>query len=120
MTEDPFDLSKLVLPPELARARLVSVPRKIRHGHFVKVPCWWAERLARCRYKVTYRVALHLLYRHWKSSGRPISLANGVLKMEGVSRGTKWRGLRELEQLGLITVECRPNKSPMVTVHVRQ
>jgi hypothetical protein len=49
---DPFDLSKLKLPPEMIRERrIINVPRKIRHGHFVKVPCFWIQRLAQVRYK---------------------------------------------------------------------
>jgi hypothetical protein len=119
MSDDPFDLDKLKLSPEMVRERLITVPRKIRHGHFVRVPCWWIERLAKStRYRVTFLVALHLLYQHWKLRGQPIKLANGVLKMEGVSRGTKWRALRELEQAGLISIERRLRKSPVVTVHI--
>lgn len=116
---DPFDLAKLTLPPAMIRERrIIAVPRKIRNGHFVKVPCFWIERLAQARYKVTYRVALHLLYEHWKRRGKSILLANSALRMAGVSFGTKWRALRELEQLGLVTIECRPNRSPLVTVHI--
>lgn len=116
--DDDLDLSKFVLPPEMITERRITVPRKIRHGHFVKVPCFWIERLARAHYTVTYRVALHLLYQHWKNRGRPISLANGILVMEGVARTTKWRGLRELERLELVTIERRPRRSPLVTLNV--
>jgi hypothetical protein len=116
--DDSFDLKGLVLPP--VRERLAVVPRKIqkRRQHFVKVPWVWVERLAEAHYTVTYRVALHLLYQHWKSGGRPILLANGMLRMEGVALGTKWRALRELERLGLIAIERRPRKSPLITVVV--
>jgi len=122
MTDDPFELDKLKLPREMVvRERSISVPRKIRHGHFVKVPWWWIERLAKtARYKVTYRVALHLLYQHWKNRGQRIKLANGVLEMEGVAQGTKWRALQELERAGLITIERRSNRSPLVNVQMQQ
>jgi hypothetical protein len=121
MTDDPFDLSKLVLPPEMVRERRITMPRKIRHGHFVKIPCWWIDRLAKStRYRATFLVALHLLYQHWKLRGQPVKLANGALRMEGVSRGTKWRALVELEQAGLITIERRSRKSPVITVHVER
>jgi hypothetical protein len=43
-------------------------------------------------------------------------LANGVLEIYGVSRGQKWRALKELEALGLIRVEHCERKSPRVTV----
>ena len=105
----------------MVRERCVTVPRKIRHDHWCRVPCFRIERLAQARYTVTYRVALHLLYQHWKTRGRPIPLANGVLRMEqGVARTTKWRGLRELEQLGLVKIERRRRRSPLVTVHVHR
>jgi hypothetical protein len=103
---------------EIARGRWAVVPRKIqkRREHFVKVPGIWVERLTEARYIATYRVALHLLYQHWKMGGQPILLANGILRMEGVTRGTKWRALRELEQFGLIVIDRRPRKSPLVMV----
>jgi hypothetical protein len=102
----------------MVRERRITVSRKIRHGHFVKVPWIWVERLAKARYRVTYRVAMHLLYQHWKARGRPIRLANGVLQLEGVAKGTKWRALRELEKLSLIAIERRSRKSPLITIHV--
>jgi hypothetical protein len=116
--DDSFDLKSLVLPT--VRERLAVVPRKIqkRRQHFVKVPWTWIERLSKTGSPNTYRVALHLLYLHWKQGGHAITLANGMLIMEGVSRWAKWRALRELEQLGLINIECRPRKSPLVTVIV--
>ena len=54
-------------------ATLAVVPRKIqkRRQHFVKVPWTWIERLATARYIATYRVALHMLYRHWKRAANP-------------------------------------------------
>jgi hypothetical protein len=82
--EDQLDIAKFRLPPEMVRGRRITVPRKIRHGHFVKVPWIWIERLARTHSAATYRVAMHLLYQHWKQRGQPIRLANGVLRMEGV------------------------------------
>jgi hypothetical protein len=96
------------------------VPEKIRkrREHFVKVPWTWIERLVGARYIATYRVAHHVLYRHWKGRGEPFTLANGMLEMEGVERRAKWRALLELERLGLITIERRPRKSPRITVLV--
>ena len=115
---DPYaDLKQHRLTPEML-AKLAVVPRKIqrRREHFVKVPWSWVERLAKARYTATYRVALHILYRRWKSSGKPFTLSNGMVAMEGVSRWQKWRALRELEQLGLITIERRKRKTPRITV----
>jgi hypothetical protein len=113
-----FDPAELRVTDAELPGILAAVPRKIqkRRQHFIKVPWTWVERLVTARHLGTYRVALHLLYQHWKSSGRPITLANSVLATEGVRRGTKWRALGELEALGLIDIERRPRKSPRITV----
>jgi hypothetical protein len=91
------------------------VPRKIqkRLDHFVKVPWTWIERLKGADGQ-TYRVALCLLYLHWKGNGAPIKLASGMLTMDGVPRETKRRALQDLERRGLVTVERRPRTSPLV------
>jgi hypothetical protein len=118
---DPYaDLKQHRLTPEML-AKLAVVPRKIqrRREHFVKVPWSWVERLAKARYTATYRVALHVLYRHWKGGGKPFTLSNGMVAVEGVGRRAKWRALRELEQLRLITIERRKRKSPRITVHLQ-
>ena len=73
------------------------------------------ERLAEARYIATYRVALHLLYQTWKRGGQPVLLPNGPLIAEGIALGTKWRALKELERLGLITIERRKRKAPRIT-----
>lgn len=91
------------------------VPRKIqkRRQHFVKVPMVWVERLAGA-FGNTWVIAMHLLYLHWKDNGKPIKLANGMLKSDGISRYTKHRSLADLERRGLIEVERRPRRSPLV------
>jgi hypothetical protein len=96
-----------------------TLPKKVqkRRQHFIKVPWVWLEQLDGATGE-TYRVALCLLYLHWKAKGRPIKLANGMLRVDGVSRQTKWRALRELERRDLISVECRPGKSPIIRVQL--
>jgi hypothetical protein len=121
MDEDPHtDLKQHRLTPEKL-AQLAVVPRKIqkRRQQFVMVPWTWAEKLATVRYIATYRVALHVLYRHWKGRGEPFTLSNGAMLMEGVERRAKWRGLRELEGLGLITIERRLRRTPRITVRTQ-
>ena len=120
MTEDdPYaDLKRHSMTPEI-QATLVMVPGKVqkRREHFVRVPWTWVERLTNARHTATYRVALFVLYRHWKGGGKPFTLSNTAVEDQGVSRWTKWAALGELEQLGLITVERRVRRSPKVTVH---
>jgi hypothetical protein len=81
---------------------------------FVRVPWLWVERLRGARHVSTPNLALHLLYEHWRTGGQAIALPNSVV--EGMPRRQKWRALRELEELGLIKIERRPRKSPLVTV----
>jgi hypothetical protein len=77
----------------------------------------WVERLRAARCIATYRLAYYLLFQDWKTRGKPIKLPNIVLAELGIGdREGKWRALRELERLGLVSVEYQPRKSPVVTV----
>ena len=119
MTEDDpqTDLRQHRITPETIKAIRI-VPEKIRkrRQHFIKVPWTWVERLAKARHIATYRVALHVLYRHWKGGGLPFTLSNVAVVDDGVSRQRKWEALQELEQLGLVAVERRERRSPRITV----
>jgi hypothetical protein len=116
---DPFgDLENLRLLP-MPEVRTGQPPAKImkRVKDFVMVPMSWLDELEGCSGH-TYHVALHLLYLHWKNRGKPFPLANGMLRYDGVSRQSKWRALLELERRGLITIERRPRKSPIIHPHL--
>jgi hypothetical protein len=104
----------LALSDEQVRT-LWLVPRKIqkRRAHFIRFPFTWLERLEGAHGQ-TYRLALLLLYRHWKGGGEPILLANGMLAIDGVPPTTKLRALRDLERRGLVAVDWRLRKSPVV------
>jgi hypothetical protein len=109
--DDPFALENL---------RLVQVPRTPhriakRQEHFIRVPFDWLEHLKGASGQ-TWHLTLHLLYLHWKNRGEPIKLANGMLQFDGISRASKWRALTELERRGLIKIERRTRKSPLIRV----
>ena len=113
---DPFDLDALrVDPTDGELIKLAKVPAKVekRRRGFIMLPWHWFEKLVD-ETGQTYRVALYLLYVGWKNDGEPIKLTNVALKDVGVSRQSKWRALARLEALGLIRVECRPDRSPIV------
>jgi hypothetical protein len=114
---DPADHPGCALPAEGVAERRIA-PRKIqrRRKQFIMVPWGWLERLNDASGQ-TYRLALILLYLHWKGAGAPIKLANGMLEMDGVPRTTKKRALADLEGRGLISVAWRPRRTPVVTVH---
>jgi hypothetical protein len=85
------------------------------NGKFVKFPRIWQVCLAERRADgSTYRVALYLLDR--ASFSELVPLGNAAVKRQGVSQRSKWRALRELRQAGLIAVEARQGRPPLVKV----
>jgi len=111
-----FDLDRLRL--HIGEVQAV-VPEKIkrRREYFVKLPMTWYERLRGANGQ-TYRVAWFLLYQHWRNTGEPFKVPNGMLAIDGVPPRTKCRALRDLVRRGLICVEWRKKKSPIVRVVV--
>ena len=109
----------LSLPASLIAEMRIGTPAKIlkRRKDFVIVPMAWDERLTGCTGHV-YKIAIRVLYLHWKHHGKPFLLPNGMLLYDGVSRYSKYRALPKLERLGLITVERRRKKSPTIHVHL--
>ena len=94
-----------------------KAPVKPSKSHFVQVPIRWVEQLQAARCIGSYRLAHHLLFQHWKSSGTPVKLSNVALAKLGIgSHKTKRRALLELERLKLISIERRRKKSPIVTI----
>jgi hypothetical protein len=110
---DPFDLKDQAVVVE----RLVA-PRRIakRRQQFVLVPLAAADALGKaCRDKI-WPLYLHLVHETWKANGKPVKIANGFLVMLGIDRFAKNRALKKLEKLGLVRVEWRVRRSPLVTV----
>jgi hypothetical protein len=112
---DPFDPTKFAVSNAPVRERRIRVPRKIakRREHFAMLPMSWFEKLQGAAGQ-TYRLAWYLLYMVWKDNGQPIKLANGMLLIDGISRYSKWKALSDLERRGLIVIERRPSRSPIV------
>jgi hypothetical protein len=119
MSGDPYDLNNIQLAADQTPERHAIVPRKIqkRRRHFVQVPWDWFEALDGATGQ-TYRLAMYLLYLHWKDGGGPIKLANGMLQIDGVSRQSKWRALADLERRGLLSVERHRRRSPVVQLNL--
>jgi hypothetical protein len=117
--DDPLDLDGLRLPPEMVRERPVGVPERIkkRQGQFVILPLALVDKVARQSRDKTFAVLCHLLHLEWKQGGGPIKVPNGFLEKLGVGRGAKCRALKKLERLGIVSVESRDRKSPIVTVN---
>jgi hypothetical protein len=101
---------KYSLPSDIEQ-RLV--PRLSKKARFIAVPSVWATQLEGAPGR-TYGLALHLLYVCWRHRSETIPLANKALAAAGISRQSKWRALRELERRGLVVVQERNRKSPVV------
>jgi hypothetical protein len=116
MSEDPYaDLKRHRWTPELQAAINKFDASKIRgkKRKFIKVPWSWAEHLDGASGR-TYFVALQLLWLHWRHNGGAVKFANRALTGSGMDRHTKYRALDELERRGLISVDRRARKSPLV------
>ena len=82
---------------------------------FTKFPKIWQMRLAETQADgCTYRVALYLLDKACWS--RQVVLGTATMQKLGVGRKGKRGALQHLRRAGLIAVEERPHKSPIVTV----
>jgi hypothetical protein len=82
---------------------------------FTKFPKIWEMRLAETQADgCTYRVALYLLDKAcWSTQ---VVLGTATMQKLGVGRKGKRGALQHLRRAGLIAVEERPHKSPIVTV----
>jgi hypothetical protein len=117
MRRDDFNISEIQIEVASIEAeRLASKRRPRRQDQFVMVPLEWVNRLTGARYTATATLALHLLHRAFKERQQTIKLANRLLTSLGISRWQKWRALTELETMGLISVEHRARKSPIITL----
>jgi hypothetical protein len=118
--EDIFDPEKFRITQERQSAIGPTKPKPQRGsqpGKFVKVPELWREQLCKVRaHGSTYRVALHLLHESWRTGNEAIKLTNVALAKVGVGREGKAIALKELRRAGLVAVEQRPRRSPIVTV----
>jgi hypothetical protein len=118
MLDNDFDLKHFVLDP----GRIVAFPKpalvrsKKWRRQFVRVPWLWVEQLQQARRVSTYRLAMMLLYEHWRTGGHPIALSNIGAWKEGLTRRSKWNALVELERLKLIRIERRARRAPRVKV----
>jgi hypothetical protein len=91
----------------------------IRHKDaFAIIPLWWAERAAKAGRNINLMVCVDLVYRAWRARGKAGEKRFALPNSRGVHRATKIRTLRALERAGLIRVEWRERKSPMVTLIV--
>jgi hypothetical protein len=86
---------------------------------FTKFPNTWRISLAEVRANgCAYRVALYLLDQgRWRER---VTLSTAALRKLGVNRDGKRSALQQLRKAGLVQVEERPRKSPIVKVRFKE
>jgi hypothetical protein len=110
MQDEPWHVKRL---RELKAA--APVKRK-KVEPFVRAPLWWIRAAAKHTRSPTTVVLVELLYRSWKARSSTFPLPTAELAKWGASKEIKRRVLRDLERGGLLTVERRPSKNPIVTL----
>ena len=115
---DGFDPTTLAVD-----AQLPSFPRQKRYpathgpGQFLKGPISmpWLEKAARLPGRALH-VALAVRHQSALKRSSTVTLPNKQLVEFGVDRDTKRRGLAALEAAGLLIVERKPGRNPIVTI----
>ena len=113
----PIELARLRLPLRALDRRALRPPRHKAGGHFLKgpVPLDWLQRAARLPGK-----SLHAGIALWYAAGllksASVPLSNIVGLGFGIDRNAKYRALDWLEAAGLIKVDRKLGRAPIVTL----
>ncbi|OLB72186.1 MAG: hypothetical protein AUI16_21215 [Alphaproteobacteria bacterium 13_2_20CM_2_64_7] len=109
-------------PWYVQRLRELEAAAPVKHKGttepFVKLPLWWVEAVARATNSAAALVWVELLRLRWKTQRTTFPLPSNRLKKLGVSRDVKRRVLYDLERAGLISIERRSRKTPIVTLNL--
>jgi len=100
----------------LAELEAAAPVKREKKEPFAKVPLRWAAVAARATKTTKCLVWIELLHMAWRKGSPTFPLPCGKLEKRGVSRETRRRALRELETAGLIQVEWKHGKTPVVTI----
>jgi hypothetical protein len=97
-------------------AHTLKVVQPKRPDAFAMVPLSWAKRVREGCAHVDFLVCVVLVHRAWKvrAKGGTFTMPN----IAGVHHDIKNRTLRALERAGLITVQWRERRSPVITLAV--
>ncbi len=105
---DPEDFA----PASIVLDRQRQAAARHRGPKFDRFPTPWTNRLLRDNASgAAWSVAALLVRRKFIDHKQTIRLANTE-----TTQKRKWRGLAELEKLGLVSIERRPRRSPIVTM----
>jgi len=122
---DFFDgIDRLRFTPTAKRKRSGVLPAKrgarasTIKGEFLKgpIPLTWLSSAAALSGKGPLAVGLAIWFEAGRRRSREVTLTNAILERFGVTRKTKYRGLNALEEAGLIVLDRRPRRNPVVTI----
>jgi hypothetical protein len=121
--EDDFDPDNFRLPPELAAVLTKAKPKRgnnkppRRTEPFLQVPHKaLVAGSAVLHSSKQFLVWLYVFHRVWADKSNTVTVANTTLNSWGVRRDQKTQALRLLEGAGLIAVQWRERRSPLVTL----
>ena len=90
--------------------------RRTHSGRFIfRIPLSWNQR-ATIECPRALQIANLLWYRAGLTKSRTVTLPSALLGSHGISRWTKYRSLRALEQAGLVTLEISSGRTTRITL----
>jgi hypothetical protein len=90
--------------------------RRRRNDTFVQVPLALAAAITKATNTPKAMVGIMVLYEAWVNKGKPFTLSDKKLTGFGVKRNTRRRALDAMEAAGLVTVEWKNGRAPVVTL----
>jgi hypothetical protein len=115
-----FSLEKFrsKLPPDAKPSKAVPRKRPLSDETFVRIPYRRVTELYGRLSAASYAVLIELDHQHFKARGKnPLKLTNQTdLAAAGMPRNTKARALRELQAVGLITLQKEGKGAFVVTL----
>jgi hypothetical protein len=102
----------------IAVETLNPTPAQAKHQKrlFIQVPLDLVARAAKATDGQRLLVWELILHRCWRERSQTVTATNDMMRVHGISRDVKLRALRQLEEVGLVTVQWRVTKNPIVTV----
>jgi hypothetical protein len=100
----------------LAELRAAAPLKRKKQALFAKVDLEPAARAFVAMNCPKAFVYVWLLHRARVTNNRTVLASNSTLSKYGIGRGTKHRALTDLEAAGVVVVEWRSRKNPLVTL----
>lgn len=113
----PIDLDRFRMKSRSASIPRERLPRPKHGGHFLKgpIPLVWLERAA-CLPGRCLHVGIALWFLGGVQKSRVIALSNHASRRFGLDRNSKYRALDWLEKAGLISVQRKMGRSPVIKI----